>query len=281
MFTDTLVKICGAFVVWDGITRPDKTSDGKPKYSLKVVVDPSNPDLALFNQLSQTALQQSKFAGVLPAGGRMPIGQAQATEFNGLYTGWAVLNCNTMRIPNVHDEATGALMDPMQYAAMIYGGQKVDVLVDCYEYDKSGNKGIATGLEAFSIIASANAPRQQFGGSGIDTSGAFGGGAAQGQQPAQGGYQQPAPAQQQPIRQPAPAQQPAPLAPAPLQMTAAANGVTLEQYLATPGWTEQMLIDQGLALRPQPMAPAPMAPAPMAQQPAGQPQQAHNFLPQQ
>ena len=49
---------------------------------------------------------------------------------------------------------------------------------------------------------------------------------------------------------------PAPMAPpvvpvaAPLQMTAKANGVTLEQYLATPGWTEQMLIDQGLAIRP-------------------------------
>jgi hypothetical protein len=33
-------------------------------------------------------------------------------------------------------------------------------------------------------------------------------------------------------------------------MTAKANGVTLETYLATPGWTEQMLIDQGLAIRP-------------------------------
>ena len=52
---------------------------------------------------------------------------------------------------------------------------------------------------------------------------------------------------------PAPAVPPPIAAPAPtpaLQMTAAANGVTLEAYLATPGWTEQMLIDQGLAIRP-------------------------------
>ena len=42
---------------------------------------------------------------------------------------------------------------------------------------------------------------------------------------------------------------PAPNAPqATLTMTAAANGVTLEAYLATPGWTEQMLLDQGLAI---------------------------------
>jgi hypothetical protein len=33
-------------------------------------------------------------------------------------------------------------------------------------------------------------------------------------------------------------------------MTAKANGVTLEQYLATPGWTEELLIEQGLAIRP-------------------------------
>jgi len=53
---------------------------------------------------------------------------------------------------------------------------------------------------------------------------------------------------------PTPPVPPAPVAPAAapvaLQMTAAANGVTLEAYLATPGWTEQMLIDQGLAIRP-------------------------------
>jgi uncharacterized protein YcnI len=46
---------------------------------------------------------------------------------------------------------------------------------------------------------------------------------------------------------PAPNAAPAPVA---LQMTAAANGVSLEQYLATPGWTEQMLLDQGLAIKP-------------------------------
>jgi hypothetical protein len=58
------------------------------------------------------------------------------------------------------------------------------------------------------------------------------------------GVNQPAPAAPPPPGQAVPAPQPA------LQMTAAANGVTLEQYLATPGWTEQLLIDQGLAIRP-------------------------------
>jgi len=40
------------------------------------------------------------------------------------------------------------------------------------------------------------------------------------------------------------------LAPVQLVMTAAANGVTYEQYMATAGWTDQMLIDQGLAILP-------------------------------
>ena len=51
----------------------------------------------------------------------------------------------------------------------------------------------------------------------------------------------------------APAAAPAPApaaAPAALQMTAAAAGVTYEQYMATPGWTDEMLIAQGLAIKP-------------------------------
>ena len=48
---------------------------------------------------------------------------------------------------------------------------------------------------------------------------------------------------------PAPPAAPAP-APVALVMTAAANGVTYEQYMATPGWTDEMLIAQGLAIRP-------------------------------
>jgi len=34
-----------------------------------------------------------------------------------------------------------------------------------------------------------------------------------------------------------------------LIMTEKAAGVSLEQYLSTPGWTEQMLLDQGLAIK--------------------------------
>ena len=190
------VKLHGCFVVWDGITRPDQGPDGKAKYSLKVVIPPHCQDLQDMANLSTQTLQSSPFKGVLPNGAGMPMGVAQQTEFEGLYTGYTVLNCNTQRLPKVYDES-GKVLDPMQYGSLIYGGQQVDVLVHCYHYDKAGNKGIATGLDAFSIIVSANAQQQSFGGSGIDTSSAFGGQQQPQQQPAQQQQQQPQYSQQQ------------------------------------------------------------------------------------
>ena len=283
MFNEKTVKIIGCFVVWDGITRPDTGQDGKPKYSLKVVVNPNTPDIGLFQQLANTSLQQSKFQGVLPQGGRMPIGQAQPNEFNGLYNGWAVLNCNSQRLPDVYDE-NGQRLDPMQYGAAIFGGQQVDVLVHCYEYDKAGNRGIATGLDAFSIIASANAQRQNFGG-GIDTSGAFGGGGGQPaqqqqtqqyqNQPGNFPQQQPDQNQQQNFQQQQPAQ-------------------NQQNFQQQPDQNQQQNFQQN----PQGQQPQQnfqqQQPAqdqnqqqnfqqnPQGQQPQGnQPQQAHNFLPNQ
>jgi len=47
-----------------------------------------------------------------------------------------------------------------------------------------------------------------------------------------------------------PAAPAAPAAPAGLIMTEKAAGVTYEQYKATPGWTDELLIEQGLAIRP-------------------------------
>ena len=44
-FDEKHVKICGCYVVWDGITRPDTGPDNKPKYSLKVVADPVDPSV--------------------------------------------------------------------------------------------------------------------------------------------------------------------------------------------------------------------------------------------
>jgi len=176
-FDATHVKVVGCTVVWDAITRPGQAPDGSPKYSLKVVVPPHSQDIPLFSALANKTLLESEFKGTLPAGGRMPIGTALQSEFNGLFTGWHVLNCNSRRVPDVYDE-NGQRLDPMQYGPLLYSGQKVDVLVHCYDYNNTGNRGIACGLDAFGIIASANAPRQEFGGPSVDTASAFGAGSA-------------------------------------------------------------------------------------------------------
>ena len=185
-----LIEDC--IVVWDGVTRPEQGENGI-KYSLKVVANPQHPDVVLFDQLGQKTLAESEFKGILPQGGRMNIGTAGPQEFNGQYTGGAVISGNTKRLPEVWDE-NGCLMDPMQYGNLLYGGQKVDIIVHCYAYNAKGNKGVAAGLDAIKIKVSANAPRQNFGGSGFDSSSVFGGGQQQqagGFNQAQGGFNQP------------------------------------------------------------------------------------------
>ena len=215
-FDENHVRLDGGIVVWDGVTQPETQQQGanagKPKWTLKVVFPPQCPDIPLYDQLAQKRLQESKFKGNLPAGGRMPIGQVQPGEFENMFPGWLVISFKTtLRAPDVYDE-NGQKLDPMQYSNMIYNGQKVNVLAHCYDYDNAGNKGISAGLDAVQIVASANAPRLNLGGGGVDTASAFGGGGApqngyqeqtqhlqqqggygqpQGAQPQQGGYGQP------------------------------------------------------------------------------------------
>ena len=182
-FDDSHVKLCGGIVVWDSVTRPEIQDQGKnagkPKWSLKVVFEPNNPDIALYNDLANRSLQASEFKGVLPQGGRMPILTCGPNEYGGAFNGWPAISFKTtLRAPDVYDD-NGQLLDPMQYSQLIYGGQRVDVLAHCYPINAGGNRGISAGLDGFALILSANAQRMDFGGNGMDTSGAFGGGQQQ------------------------------------------------------------------------------------------------------
>ena len=301
-FSETSVVIHDCTIVWDGLNRPEQDNQGAPKYVLKVVINPSNPDLAEFNQIAQEALQTSKFNGVLPQGGRMPVGTAGPAEFGGMFPGFGVISAKTKFMPAVHAE-DNSILDPMQWAAQIYPGQKVNVLVDCYEYDAMGNKGIGCGLQGVQLLTSQNAQRLALGGGGADTTAAFGGPQAQPAQPgpyAPQGAQPGMPAQPQPGQpggapggqplgqpqysppagpvapgQPAPGVPPqtqgyiqpgAPTAqPLPGQPTTAQPG----QPPATSGYA-QPVNQPGVATQPGGAAPA-----------TGYPQQAQNFLPPQ
>ena len=59
-FDENHVKLCGGTVVWDGVTRPETVTQGKnagkPKWTLKVLFPPNNPDLLLYDQLANKTL---------------------------------------------------------------------------------------------------------------------------------------------------------------------------------------------------------------------------------
>ena len=191
-FDEKHVKICGGFIVWDGITQPEIVQQGakagSQKWTMKCVFEPSNPDLGLYDQLANKCLMESKWRGQLPQGGRMPIGQVGPDEFGGMFTGWSVISFKTtLKAPDVYDE-NGAPVDAMAFNQVIFTGQKVDVLAHCYDYDAAGNKGVSAGLDAFAVIQSAQAQRLQIGG-GVKTADAFGGGGNQNGQNNQGGQQ--------------------------------------------------------------------------------------------
>ena len=209
LYQDISVRIDDCVVVWDGITRPEAQDDGGLKYTLKVAVPPNHPDIAILDQLGQTALQQSPdFRGQLPAGAHWVHKAAGANEFQGMFPGWTIVNGITYRMPDVMNEG-GQPLDTMQFGRLMYSGQKVSLLVTAKAYNNK-SKGVKAQLEAFQIIESANAPRLEFGSGGpaVDTAGAFGGSPAYGQQPQGGAPQQQPPAYGQQPQGGAPQQQP-------------------------------------------------------------------------
>ena len=264
------VKIHGCTLVWDGITQPDiSEKDGSKKYNVKVLIPPHCQDINDFDQLQNTALQSSKFKGVLPAGGRMAMGQTQPGEFDNRFPGHKVISAKTNFMPDVYDE-NGAPLDPMQLNALMYQGQQIDILIHCYDYDAMGNKGIGAGLDGFAIIASANAPRQQLSGTGgINTAGAFGGGGQQQAAPQQGFQQQAAP--QQGFQQQAAPQQGFQQQAAPqqgFQQQAAPQQAAPQQAAPQQGFQQQAAPQQGFQQQAAP-------------QQGGIPNQSQNFMPGQ
>ena len=276
---DNHVLVNDAIIVWDGMTSPDQGENGKVMRNLKVVVPAHSPDVPLINALAEKGLRESKWRGTLPHGGNMPVSPVAPNQYNGVFPNHIQFSAKTGYIPDVWDEY-GNQLEAMQYGPMIYQGQRVNILISAYEYDNK-QKGIGFGLDAFAILASLQAPRQHFGGQGIDSSKVFGQGAQQPQQ----GYQQPMqqqPQYQQPVQQPQQAYQ------QPAQGHMQGSPMQPQQGYQQP---MQQQPQQGYQ---QPMQGSPMQPQQgyqqLTQQPAqGQPQyaqqghmpqQAHHMLPQ-
>jgi hypothetical protein len=186
------VKICGGLVAYDGISQPSTPDNGEGLcWEIKMMFPPNTPDLDVLYQAAQAELAAGELKGVLPPGGCLPINPVDPTKAGfEQFAGWYQVNFKTWRQPQIVDE-NGARLDPMQYVAMLYNGQRVDIVGHCKTYNNK-QKGVACRLDGLAIIASANAPRLDGlgGGSSYDVGAAFGGAPQQAHTaPAQGGAQ--------------------------------------------------------------------------------------------
>jgi hypothetical protein len=178
------VMIEGAIVVWEGLKNPARKDDGTASYELGIVIPPTSPDKMLLDQLAGQELQRSQWRGVMPAGGNWPIKVIEASDLDGQFTGWIKMSVKTKHTPQCYSETGDIIQEPMVWGPTLYTGQKVDVLVNAYEYNNK-QKGIAFGLQGFCPLVSAGASPISIGGSGANAAAAFG--ARGGQQPQGGG----------------------------------------------------------------------------------------------
>lgn len=228
-YDDYHVTINNCTVVWDQITRPETKQDNSLRYALKVVVDPSNPDLPVHEEIARRILNESEFRGVLPQGAFWASNPVKQGEFGDMFPGHTVLNCKSQFAPDVYGEDLTRKLESMQYAQLLYPGQKVNVLVHCYAYNNV-SKGVATGLDAIQIMTSANAPKLEIGTGGPDAAQAFGGQAAA---PA------PAPAAAPPAPAPAPAHNMLP--PQEVKYQTPDGSQWTEAQLQSSGWTPEQI----------------------------------------
>lgn len=206
-----------------------------PKYSVVVLIPDTDPQLAQILQVQEQE-KANGFPSGFPATGKVFC--KPSTEKPGYHqiSGGAKAD----RKPVVVDVNMQPVMDP----GAAYAGSIAWVQFNTFTYNQPVNKGVSAGLNGVMLTGEEGAlgrldnrptAEQMF----ADV--------------VNGGT--PAPAQQAAPQAPTPAAPPAtpsapPPAPVALQMTAKANGVTYEQYMATPGWTDEMLIEQGLAIKP-------------------------------
>lgn len=246
-----------AVVIWDGVTRPE-TKDGNIIHSLKVALAPGSPEIAELQALVQETLVGSKFKGVLPPGGRLPfmVAGGDKPSPDPQVNGYTMINAKTRTgAPTVHD-INGIVLNPMTYAAMLYAGAIVRIIVHAFVYDSNGNQGIALGIDGIQVV-DITTPKLAIA-SGVDTAAVFGGAPVTqpGQAPAAAPPATPpvpgmVPAAAPPVPQAAPATDflspPAGLPPMPV-MTPKAGGNTYEQMTAN-GWTDETLIAHGYMTR--------------------------------
>ena len=221
------------------------------KYSCTVLLAPGDPQIATLQAEVDAAKANSFPSGYNGADecfGPYDTKYADKEYYDPRFTGWYVFSCSAKADdrPAVVDVNRQPVIDPSK----VFSGMVAYVSAGISGYTK-GKGGIGGWLNGVMLTDEEPTMGRLDGKPSVDQmfASAPGGSAPQAAAPSA----------------PVPPAPNAPQAEAALVMTDKANGVTLEQYLATPGWTEQMLLDQGLATRPVATAPAaPSAPTPPA-----------------
>ncbi|AUR93219.1 protein of unknown function DUF2815 [Vibrio phage 1.185.O._10N.286.49.C2] len=226
------------------------------KFGCTVLLAPGDPQIAMLQAEVEAAKANSFPSGYTGADecfGPYDTKYAGKEYYDPRFSGWYVFSCSAKEDdrPAVVDMSRMPVVDP----AKVFSGMVAYVSAGISGYTK-GKGGIGGWLNGVMITDEEPTMGRLDGKPSVDQM--FAQVPGDGSAPAAPASAPSAPAAPVP---PVPNATPTP-APAPLQMTAKANGVTLEAYLATPGWTEEMLIEQGLATRPVAAPAAPAAPVP-------------------
>lgn len=212
----------------------------EPKYSATLLLPPNDPQLPALQAEVEAAKKNAFPSGYTGADCCLtPYDTKYAGKdyYDARFTGWWVFSCSAKADdrPAVVDANRQPVIDP----GAVYSGMVVYISAGISGYTK-GRGGIGGWLNGV-MLTDEEPPMGR-----LDSKPTV-------DQMFAGVTSTPAAPATAPAPAPVPPAPPVPAAPAPaapLQMTAAANGVTYEQYMATPGWTDELLIAQGLAIRP-------------------------------
>lgn len=227
------------------------------KFGVSVLLPPTDPQVAAIQaEVDQAKLNTfpSGYTGQDECFGPYDTKYAGKEYYDPRFSGWFVFSTSAKADdrPAVVDMVHTPIIDPSQVFSGMVGF--VNAGISGYVKGKGGIGGWLNGV----MVTAEEPPMGRLDGKPSVDQMFAGVPGTTAQPPAAAAAQMaaptPAPNAQQPgapLAPPAPPVTPvAPAAPVALQMTAAANGVTYEQYMATPGWTDEMLIAQGLAIRP-------------------------------
>ncbi len=175
-YQDNYVITCNARILWDGITRPEALDGGGQKHSMKVALLASAPEVGELQSILTKELTAGEFRGQLPPGALPGMGDIRNGEYDNMLVGHKVINSVTYNgCPDVFD-INGQKLDPMHYAAMLYPGATVQLIVSARTYNNK-SKGLGFWLNGIKIIDSTS-PKLPVGSGHIDAGAAFTGAAA-------------------------------------------------------------------------------------------------------